>query len=504
MASLSSDIGLDSLVSVNIRSWFLKYLQVNVPVLKIMGNGTMENLARFAIDALPPEMVPHLSCGGPLVNNSSEVETYGNQASGSTPSSDLGGGSESRDMERASAESNSSLSMPTEKLLQEADSNKSNAKQHAAVEEIDWEVESRPPAYLIDVPLEKESTAPKTPPGVVVLTGASGLYGRHLLAYLVRHIPGCRVICIAVRKLAQRLERGELPPPSHHIEYFQGDLESPLLGLTPAEHCRIFAEADCVIHNGANTSHMQGYRSLRQTNVGATLQLAQSSLPRRVPLHYVSSAGLAMLYHGDSFPPVSVTGPGCGLPAADGSFGYAGAKWACESLLERTHAVYKGDGERPWRVCIHRPSTIIREGADATGDRAGLDWLNAMLLYCRRYGTVPRIRRNRGALDLVSVRTACADLVQRVVAPEQDERLGMGEVGYVHQVGDMVIPLDSLHELGFQEPEGKPFGVMSMDDWIARAVADGLHPAVAALVEMMDDPDGPDYPRLLRNIPESE
>lgn len=463
----------------------------------------MENLARFAIDALPPEKVPHLDRGAPLANNSPEVIAHGKQASGSTPSSDPGRGFGSQDTEHASAGSTSSLTMPTERLSPEADLEGSVVKQHDTVGEIDWEAESRPPAYLIDVPLEKGAATPRTPPSVVVLTGASGLYGRHLLEYLLRHIPGVRVVCIAVRKLAQRLERGELPPPGHGIEYFQGDLESPLLGLTPADHRRVFAEADCVIHNGANTSHMQGYRSLRQANVGATLELARSCLPRRVPLHYVSSAGLAMLYHSEPFPPVSVTGPGCALPAADGSFGYAGAKWTCESLLERTHAAYRGPGGRPWPVCIHRPSTIIREGADAAGDRAGLDWLNAMLSYSRRYGVVPRIRRNRGALDLVSVRTACADLVRRVVAPEQDERRRAGEVGYVHEVGDVVIPLASLQEVGLREPEGKPFGVMPMQDWIARAVADGLHPAVAALVEMMDDPDGPDYPRLVKTIPGS-
>lgn len=38
------EIGLDSLVSVDIRSWFLKNFLVSIPVLKIMGNDTMEML----------------------------------------------------------------------------------------------------------------------------------------------------------------------------------------------------------------------------------------------------------------------------------------------------------------------------------------------------------------------------------------------------------------------------------------------------------------------------
>ncbi|KUI60190.1 Polyketide synthase-nonribosomal peptide synthetase [Cytospora mali] len=56
MASRSNEIGLDSLVSVDIRSWFLKSLGVSVPVLQIMGSDTMSNLVQHAVEAIPADM----------------------------------------------------------------------------------------------------------------------------------------------------------------------------------------------------------------------------------------------------------------------------------------------------------------------------------------------------------------------------------------------------------------------------------------------------------------
>ncbi|KAI0014683.1 putative polyketide synthase [Xylariomycetidae sp. FL0641] len=504
MASRSSEIGLDSLVSVNIRSWFLKHLQVGVPVLKIMGNDTMQDLARFAVDAMPAELVPQLHL--PLAGAAgAETDTSGQP------------GTESPSPPQAS-----SLNSPpsTPQSGAETDKGPDESTKSSTISGIDWDAESDPTVDLLSIPWETHQPVPCTPPRVVVLTGAGGLFGRHLLSYLLTHTPVERVICIAVRNLAQRLEGGELPPPDPRVEYHEGDLEAPRLGLSATAAASVFARADAAIHNGADTSHLKPYPALRAANVGSTRALARLCLPRRVPLHYVSSAGLALLGRGrtaSSFPPVRVTGPPNARPPADGAFGYACAKWACEALLERTHRHYYrsrttgGDDDATaaaptWSVCIHRPSTIVREGADALGERARRDWVHALLVHAARLRAVPRLHRNRGALDLVSVRRACEELVARVVRPGEDPRLREGRVGYVHLVGDRVIPLDRLREEGLRvrdaHGDGTLFEELPMAEWIDSAVKDGLHPAVAALVEMMDQTGGPDYPRLLREVPE--
>ncbi|KAF2431623.1 putative hybrid NRPS/PKS enzyme [Tothia fuscella] len=49
----ADDLGIDSLVAVAIRSWFLKELDVDMPVMKILGGSTVEDLLNYALRRLP-------------------------------------------------------------------------------------------------------------------------------------------------------------------------------------------------------------------------------------------------------------------------------------------------------------------------------------------------------------------------------------------------------------------------------------------------------------------
>lgn len=73
----------------------------------------------------------------------------------------------------------------------------------------------------------------------------------------------------------------------------QGDLAAQRLGLSESAAETIFAEANVVIHNGANVSFLKPYAALRAANVGLTRELVQMALPHHVPIHYVSTAGVA-------------------------------------------------------------------------------------------------------------------------------------------------------------------------------------------------------------------
>ena len=52
--------GVDSLVAVEVRAWFLKEIDVDVPVLKVLGGATMIDLLEDVIDGLSPAIVPNL------------------------------------------------------------------------------------------------------------------------------------------------------------------------------------------------------------------------------------------------------------------------------------------------------------------------------------------------------------------------------------------------------------------------------------------------------------
>ena len=59
LSSRTDELGIDSLIAVEIRSWFLKNLEVNVPVLKILGGTTVKELLQSALKELPNELVPN-------------------------------------------------------------------------------------------------------------------------------------------------------------------------------------------------------------------------------------------------------------------------------------------------------------------------------------------------------------------------------------------------------------------------------------------------------------
>ena len=469
MSVRGTDLGLDSLISVDLRSWFLKNFQVSIPVLKIMANDVvMSNLAQEIVDGIPVELVPNVKGRVDVTPNSKDSGS----ASPTTATS-------SADSPSASTEATS----PERPSSAEGESK-------ALSEGIDWDVEGTPPA---GIELDAHARPPKVKPEVVVLTGVSGLLGHHLLNALIAQPSISKVICIAVRRLQERLSTNQLPPPSHKITYHEGDLALPNFGLSSSTCSEVFALADAIIHNGSDTSHLKYYSALRTANVESTKQLIVLCLPRRIPLHYVGSAGIALFSNKDPFPEVSVNGTGK-YPPSDGAHGYMCGKWVCETLLERTHAMYG------LPVTIQRPSTIVRQGEDAQGEKAEMDWVNALLFYCHKIKAVPKVEYNRGAFDLVYVQSVCEDIISGLWRDGKEQKKG---VKFVNNVGDVVIPMNKMAEMlakdriGGRGKKGQ-YEVLSMETWGKRAIEVGLHPAVAALIETFDEPGAPKYPELLK------
>ncbi|KAI0469085.1 putative polyketide synthase [Xylaria cf. heliscus] len=447
MASRTGNMGLDSLVSVDIRSWFLRHLQVNVPVLKIMGNETIAGLVEFVAENLPLELVPGLA-----EDNSRLKERQGTKGSGEVST-----------IEDASTEEASQTPV-TQPDLDRVD--ELGGVQGYRNGKIDWEAEFRLPADMASILAIPKPRRVRFPPRVVVLTGCTGLLGHHLLSYLIADRAVEKVICLAVRSLSSRLQHSRLPR-SPRVVYYEGDLRQPLLGLSEEDATLIFDESDAVIHNGSDTSHLTHYVDLRVSNVNATALIARLCTPRRIPLHYVSSAGVGIFHEKsgtEGFPP----GPVRPAPdwKSDGSFGYICAKWVCEKLLESTSHMYG------LQVYIHRPSTILREGDDAMGEKAEKDWVNALLVFVRRLKAAPMIDRNPGTLDLVYVKTVCEAIIERVFKATDQ---GVGVVTYVHEVGDKLVSLSSLHDIGLDEQQRAPYYDLSFDEWMAKAVLAGMH-----------------------------
>ena len=57
------EMGVDSLVAVEIRSWFLKEVNVDMAVLKILGGASTTDLCQFAVEQMPRDLLPRIDTG---------------------------------------------------------------------------------------------------------------------------------------------------------------------------------------------------------------------------------------------------------------------------------------------------------------------------------------------------------------------------------------------------------------------------------------------------------
>ncbi|KAJ5656202.1 hypothetical protein N7507_008152 [Penicillium longicatenatum] len=58
LSSTIDDLGVDSLVAVDIRSWFMKELEIEVPVFKILSGGLVRELLEDAVTIMPARQAP--------------------------------------------------------------------------------------------------------------------------------------------------------------------------------------------------------------------------------------------------------------------------------------------------------------------------------------------------------------------------------------------------------------------------------------------------------------
>ena len=66
VALRTDDMGLDSLNAVEIRAWFLKNYQVNMPVLKILGGVSIGELLDHALEDMPHDLIPNVDISNGL------------------------------------------------------------------------------------------------------------------------------------------------------------------------------------------------------------------------------------------------------------------------------------------------------------------------------------------------------------------------------------------------------------------------------------------------------
>ncbi|KAI1506098.1 AMP-binding enzyme [Biscogniauxia marginata] len=348
----------------------------------------------------------------------------------------------------------------------------------AQPELVDWDAETAP-SDATESLLKTAHIHHPSAPEVVVLTGATGLLGQGFLQALLADSNIRKIHCVAVRNARERLS--SIPHLSHEkVILHEGDLSSPRLGLDENTARAIFEEVDCVLHNGADTSHLRTYHSLRDTNLKATREIVDLCLlvGRKTPIHYISTASVLQYSGLEEFDEESAS---LYPPPPNALDGYSASKWASERYLERVHERSRINDEsgRGWPIWIHRPTYV-------QGDRPpddNLDIVHNLLKYCKLTNAVPVSPNLRGAMNLVSLDRVVANVLQGIFA-----KAGADVLHYIHDVGNINIPLTNIKSFIDAETGGDSIE-LSLDKWARRAAGFGLDPIlVAFFADMVNMP----------------
>ena len=127
----------------------------------------------------------------------------------------------------------------------------------------------------------------------VLLTGATGFLGSHILRELLRR--GLHVICL-VRNADKLKKVLKYYFPKEH-EYFRykvriGDIKEPQLGLSDEEYALLLKKVDMVIHTAANVSHAGHYEEFERTNVIGTQNVIDFCKLSGAVLQHTSTASV--------------------------------------------------------------------------------------------------------------------------------------------------------------------------------------------------------------------
>lgn len=237
-------------------------------------------------------------------------------------------------------------------------------------------------------------------PRRILLTGATGFLGSHMLFDLLRR-SDAHVVCLvrgrdqaqAEARLFASLRERELPCSpelQRRMSVLVGDIAAPRLGLSDAQWDALAHDVDCIVNVAAAVDFMRGYASLRKSNVLGPLTLATLASTGPIKsLHQVSTISifdeLGIRSVAEDDPPAHV----------DRLFaGYETTKWAAEAVLRRAR-------ERGLPMSLYRPGGIV--GHTVTGVYNPHDLSSGFMAAWQALRALPAFRHMHAApVDWVS------------------------------------------------------------------------------------------------------
>jgi amino acid adenylation domain-containing protein/thioester reductase-like protein len=313
-------------------------------------------------------------------------------------------------------------------------------------------------------------------PREILLTGATGFLGVHLLRELLSD-SAARVYCLVrardgadarrrITRAAQRYGIGNLA--MDRVVPLPGDLATPDLGLPPGTFDQLARTVDAIHHVGALVNFSYPYEELRAANVTGTAELIRlAGSYRGIPVSYVSTAAVLAGFGAMGARDVTEYTP---LAYADQlCVGYLETKFVAEELLRNA-------GRAGLPVIIYRPLDIT--GDNRTGVWNTATELCAMIRFMTDTGVAPDIDL---ALDLVPA-DICAAAIRHIsaqaAAPGRTYHLASPE----HTLLESLVDRLRCHGFAIRDIPYSDW----VDELLRTAAADTAHPMTPFLPLFID------------------
>jgi thioester reductase-like protein len=248
-----------------------------------------------------------------------------------------------------------------------------------------------------DLVLESGSP-PAAEPRAILLTGANGFLGAHLLRELLDRTQA-RIFCLVRRGSPWRDvdERRVVP--------LWGDLTLPFLGLSEETFERLSQSLDAIVHSGASVSFVASYRELSPVNVDGTLELLKLAFRGRTKrFHFLSTLGVGYTTSASTFSETADALP----HLSELHLGYAETKAVAESLVRQA-------ADRGLPASIYRLALLTGEEASGRGNEN--DLLSRLIRACVHRGTAPDLEVE---IDACPVDYAARAVVALALEPAEE------------------------------------------------------------------------------------
>lgn len=177
----------------------------------------------------------------------------------------------------------------------------------------------------------------------VLITGATGFLGIHLVAELLSSDPEATAWCLVrassrehgLQRILSQAKAFELQVDPARIRVLCGDLNEPVLGLTAEDWQLCCRDVQQIIHASAHVNHIEGYATFRDSTRGMKEIIRLACTGTLKLIQFMSSIAGCALKIGEEF---SFFEKEDFIAQGEHVYGgYGQSKWVQESLLKRAH-----------------------------------------------------------------------------------------------------------------------------------------------------------------------